>query len=358
MLALIAAAVAVAAAVAAAPQASPSPVPGSDAAARQAAASLDAARRDVTAARRGLVANFDVVQQRSGLAVLLETRLDEDVAELDRFPSPTVMSAQDYAEAIALDIKMTASVVDQLATGTYHDLASARGVDEVLVKSPADGTMQPLAVYVPATYAPDRHYSLVVLLHGRGESESAILAVKWFRQLADRTNTIVVAPYGRGDSLYEDPAPIDVYAALDAASRAFNADPHRTFLAGYSMGGYGVYQIGPQHVDRWAAFLAIAGGPTNRDRQAVLTNFVGKSVYVVSGLRDDVIPNSYMRAGAQMLRQAGIATGYYEQADGTHNLYTIFPAIERAWSDMLAGVQPHNSIPAPGSVSNQTIPSY
>ena len=121
------------------------------------------------------------------------------------------------------------------------------------------------------------------------------------------------------------------------------------------MGGYGVYQIGPQHVDRWAGFLAIAGGPTDSDKQAVVTNFVGKPVYVVSGLRDDVIPNSYMRASAQLLRQAGITTGYYEQADGTHSLYTIFPAIERAWSDMLAGVRPRNPIPAPGSVSNQTM---
>jgi S-formylglutathione hydrolase FrmB len=312
-------------------------------------------RTAIQAAHKQLVDNFSDVERRSHVAVILEARLDEDLGGLDDFPDPSVMSAQEYADWQALDVKLIASAVDQLATGQFHDLAQVRGLDEVLVRSPYDGSMQPAALYVPPSYQPGHQASLVVLLHGRTQTESEILAIKYFRQLSDATGTIIIAPYSRGDIQYEDPAPADVYATLEAAKQAFTIDAHRTFLVGYSMGGYGVYQVGPKRVQEWAGFLTIAGGPNNGDRDAVFDTFTGKPVYIVSGVRDAVIPNSYMRFVAQQLRQAGIPSAYYEQAEGTHRLSTIYPAIARAWHDMLRGIKPGGPVPAPGMLPTQPM---
>jgi predicted esterase len=334
--------------------ATPAP-PVSTPAPQPAATALVLARKELDGARQELMAHFSAIDQRSRSAVMIETRLDEDFGTLDDIPASRSITPEEYAQAMALEADMTATLIHQLATGQYHQWSAVRGVDEVVVRSPADGTMQPAPIYLPLTYHANKAAPLVILLHGRTQSEMDILAVKWFRELADATGAIVVAPYGRGDGQYAEPAPQDIYATLDTAKAAFNIDPHRTFLAGYSMGGYGVYSVGPQRAGEWAGFLAIAGGPTNEDEQAVFASFAGKPVYMVSGVDDDVIPNSYVRLTARVLRERGIPTGYYEQPGGTHSLATIYPAIARAWSDMLRGIRPGGVVPAPGPIPAQPM---
>lgn len=340
MIALIPAAIA-----AALQTATPAP-PGTPAV----AATLAQARSRLEATRQELTSHFDAIDQRSHLAVVLETRLDEDYGGLDDTPTSKTYTIEDYAHDLLLEADMMAALVHQLATGQYRDWSAVRGLDEVVLRSPSDGAMQPNAIYVPASYRAAQPAPLVVLLHGRTQSEMDILAIKYFRQLADATGAIIVAPYARGDIQYAEPAPVDVYATLYAAKAAFNVDPKRTFLAGYSMGGYGVYSVGPVHAQEWAGFLAIAGGPTSDDEQAVFVSFAGKPVYMVSGVDDSVIPNSYIRLVAHVLRDRGIPTGYYEQSGGNHSLNSIFPAISRAWSDMLRGARPQSPLPAAGSV--------
>lgn len=335
--------------VVAAPVPSPSPP----------ALALVQPRQQIHDARQELVAHFDSVQQRSQLAVLLETRLDEDLAALDdEISNGPGYSVQDSQQAQLLRAQMTASLIHQLATGSYRELRSARGADEVTVRSPADGLAQPVAIYVPPSYRESVAAPLVILLHGLGGSETDMVAEKFFRELADATGTIVIAPYARGDIQYADPAPADVYAALDAAKTAFNVDPKRTFLVGYSMGGFGVFRVGIVHPDDWAGFMAIAGGPTDDDRQAVLRGFQGKPVYTVSGTEDTVVSNAYVRLVAHLLRNAGIPTGYYEQPHGTHSLATIYPAIRRAWSDMHNGTWPQGALPPVGAAPAQPMHPY
>src|SRR5437016_5762281 len=78
---------------------------------------------------------------------------------------------------------------------------------------------QPCAMYVPETYEPDKPAPLVVLLHGKGVSESAELAEPTFRGLAAETNAIVIAPFARGDDICS--AATDVYEAVDAIEATF-----------------------------------------------------------------------------------------------------------------------------------------
>jgi predicted esterase len=349
-LALALALVAQAGAAASPPPLVPAPPPP-----RATVTTLVLARKELDSARQELIAHFSAIDQRSSSAVMIETRLDEDFGALNDIPASRSITPEEYAQAMALEADMTAALIHQLATGQYHPWSSVHGLDEVVARSPADGTMQPAAIYVPQSYRADKAAPLVILLHGRTQSEMDILAVKWFRELADANGAIIVAPYGRGDSQYVEPAPQDIYATLDAAKAAFNVDPRRTFLAGYSMGGYGVYSVGPQRAGDWAGFLAIAGGPTSDDEQAVFASFAGKPVYMVSGVEDDVIPNSYVRLAARVLRERGIPTGYYEQPGGTHSLATIYPAIARAWSDMLRGIRPGGVVPAPGPIPAQPM---
>lgn len=308
-------------------------------------------RDQMTAAHTELIQSFFQINARSGIAADLEERIDSDSSGIEPSEKPPWMSAADFLDYNTYLTRLDASLIDQLATGRFHPLAAVRGADDTVYKTPVDGTMQPLAAYVPPSYDPKKPTPLVVLLHGRGNSENDMIASPWVRAAANAGGTIVIAPYARGDSQYVDPASIDVYAALDAGRQAFNIDPHRIYLAGHSMGGYGVFIVGPKHPDVWAAVLAASGGMVTEDLTAALHGLQRIPVYLVIGSNDPIVPQDYMKKNYEMLLASGIEAHYYEEPGGLHSIGTIKDAFERAWHDMLART---NTQPPGGSDS--TLP--
>jgi predicted peptidase len=295
-------------------------------------------RAQMGAALNVLAQHFKQIDQRSGLAPALEERLDSDTAGIEMAEKPAWISDADFLSYNTTMVKLDASIVDQLASGDYHPLAAIRGADDTAFKSPADGTMQPLGVYVPASYQPDKPTSLVVFLHGRTWSEADMIAAPWVREAADSTGSIIIAPYARGDSQYVDPASTDVYAALDEAKKAFNIDPHRVYLAGHSMGGYGVFIVGPKHPEDWAAIMAASGGMTTETLDTALKGLQHIPIYLVVGSNDQIVPKGYMQQNADLLTRSGIETHYYEDAAGQHAIGTYSATFAKAWRDMLTRV--------------------
>jgi predicted esterase len=305
-----------------------------------------------------LVTHFAHVVALSGDAVTIETRIDADAPSIEQAFKPNWLDQNEFQQYASELVTLDGSLVDQLATGTFHPITGVRGADEIFVRSPFDHSLQPAALYVPTSYNPAKPAPLVVFLHGKFWTEIDYMAMPFFRQLAESTGAVVVAPYARGDVQYVDPAPADVYATLDAVVAALNIDRKRVYLAGHSMGGFGVFEVGPQQAKRFAGFLCASGSMTDADREAVLRSFADKPVYVVSGTLDDNIPNSYSVLTVQYLSNAGIPVFYYPQSGAGHSIKVIFPAFTKAWRDMLAGVRPDAGAPLPGALPpGLTLPS-
>ncbi|MGZ3497511.1 MAG: alpha/beta fold hydrolase [Vulcanimicrobiaceae bacterium] len=293
----------------------------------------------VTAARDRVYAHVDALKAREGsdLTVDLATRLNADIEELsDPSQRPPQYSVSDWNERLASVAALDVSFADQALAGKSEPLAGARGLVERLSRSRADGTLQPYALYVPAAIGP--HPPVVVLLHGRPQTESELLGPPYFRALADRTGTIVIAPWGRGYYDFAAPADQDVYAALDDVEAAFPIDAHRVYLAGYSMGGFSVFRVGPLQAQRWRAVMCISGAILNSETETIRFRFRDTPFYVVTGSRDVNIPTVYAELTASYLMNAGIPVSFYEQDGGTHYLPTLMPSLSKAWDDMLANV--------------------
>jgi acetyl esterase/lipase len=311
---------------------------------------LQVVAQRMDAVHREMVTHFDRIVQLSGDAVTIETRIDMDMPEADEASKPTVLSQTEFEQYASEMATLDGSLIDQLATGNFHPIADVRGADEIFVRSPYDHSLQPAALYVPTTYDPAKPSPLVLFLHGKFWTEIDYMAMPFFRQLAESTGAIVVAPYARGDIQYADPAPADVYATLDAVVAALNIDKKHIYLAGHSMGGFGVFEVGPQQANRFAGFLCASGSLTDVDRDAVLRTFQDKPVYVVSGTADDNIPNSYSVLTVQYLRDAGIPVQYFPQQGAGHNIKVVFPAFSAAWHAMLEGTRPSPGMSLPGAL--------
>jgi predicted esterase len=284
-----------------------------------------------------LSAHYDDVARVMGptAAADLQERLSTDLGAMLEDMPPAGYPPQDWHDRLNDLAALDTSVVAQAVAGKSEPIATAHGAVERLVLARSDHTLQPYALYVPATLAPSP--ALVVLLHGRPQTEAEIMASPYFRKMADETGTIVAAPYGRAIYDFAPPADDEVYQVADEVGAAFQIPLKRTYLVGYSMGGFSVFKVAPQHPEHWAAVMSIAGAVLYSQADVVTRALQKTPLYVVTGTNDDSIPTSYPQRTASFLASSGVPTGLYVQTSGTHWLATLMPVLDPAWHDMLAG---------------------
>lgn len=272
-------------------------------------------------------------------AVDIVTRLLADDTALQQ-PSPRAY-ANDYDDALDAQSALDVQTIDDLASGKRRPMDSrTKGLYETFVVSTVDHVWIPVTVYVPAALRANA--PLAIMLHGSGESETNFLGAPYFRRLAERTGTILVAPYGRGIANFRGVAKSDVYDTLHAAQAAFSVDPKRTYLVGYSMGGFSVFELGPAY--RWSAIMDISGALADSAIDGVHFAWRTTPVYVITGKDDNVVPASYPERSAQVLAALGIPTSFYEEPAGEHWVRTLFPSLSKAWADMHAGIVRSGSV--------------
>ena len=274
----------------------------------------------------------------------LHRRLFDDL-ELQAAPPQDGYTAADWADTVANSLNLDVQAVDQLVAGAPAPLRATPGLHEILVPSRVDRHWQLVAVYVPPSLKPGKA-PLAIALHGNPETESHLLGMPYLRRLADRTGTIVVAPFGRGIYDYEEPAATDVYDLLRTVQDALPVDRGRTYLVGYSMGGFSVFKIGPRGGYRWAAAMCISGAILNSGVRAVSIAWATLPVYVITGAHDESIPTKYGEQTAAYLASLGLPVSFYEEANGTHFMRTLTPSLQRAWDDMHAALVRRENVPA------------
>ncbi len=143
-------------------------------------------------------------------------------------------------------------------------------------RSATDGSVQPMALWLPANYDPVKKYPLVVQLHGIGPKVAAGRRLEWpgmeFTGWIDRDVPAVIAQaYGRGNTFYQGIGEQDVLEVIAEARRLCSVDDRRIYLMGHSMGGAGAFTVGLRQPHLFGGITAIdaamgAGGITGSGR--------------------------------------------------------------------------------------------
>ena len=260
-------------------------------------------------------------------------RLLDDAGALN---DPAIQHSAVRLQIAQTQAQLDMSLAQQLLNRAFIPMSSIRGAGETFVRSSKDGTMQPVAVYVPHSYSSEKPAPLVVFLHGKSQPESNLVAPLFVQEIAEQTGSIVVAPYGHSYWEFEG-AETEVYDAATAAEQAFSIARDHRYLAGYSMGGFAVFRIAPIHPSAWAAILTVSGALLSADAQRFLTTNHNIRIYIVTGAHDGVVNTSQSTGTATFLAYSGFQVSFYSQPDGTHNLSSLQPALTNAWNDMLHG---------------------
>src|SRR5579872_1459756 len=288
----------------------------------------------LSAARERLVDHFSTVEERCRCASALQQRFDAESAQLAH---PADDSAADHPDAAVL-AQLEAQLVDHLIASP----ATAQPVDgaqSLLIRSHADGTWQPLAVFAPASSKGKNGLPLVILLPDAQQSENEVIALPQLRALAQSTQTVLAVPWMRGTDTLSQANSADVYDARDALTSSYAIDQRRIFLGGISIGAINAFSVATQKPRTWSALLSIGGTLTTDTMAAVGQYLRGKQFFLVAGGDDHFIRAEYVRAAASWLSQNGMESHYYEAARGDRTFTSMESAVEQAWHAMLSGVR-------------------
>lgn len=201
-------------------------------------------------------------------------------------------------------------------------------------------------VYVPREWRREtaRLWPVLLYLHGYGESGDdgqAPIASNLATALSlhpERFPFVVVFPQNPWKHTWMEKTRAEaVLAILDAATREFAGDKQRTYLAGFSMGGYGTWYLASRSPGRFAAIAPLSGGLrapwTPADTQTAdvydrTARALGTTpVWISHGDADGTVAIDEARAMYEALERAGGNVRYTEYQEAGH---TPMPTLMRA----------------------------
>jgi len=142
--------------------------------------------------------------------------------------------------------------------------------------------------------------------------------------------------------------------SLADAIRDFDGDPHRVYLTGMSLGGYGVWHLALAHPDRFAALVPVCGGivpagSADSVRQSPLTMQTDDPyaltahalrdipIWMFHGADDTVIePGESRHMHEALLRENAKDVRYTEYEGVGHNSWTRAYAEPELWQWLFA----------------------
>jgi len=217
-------------------------------------------------------------------------------------------------------------IIESAEDGT-DILAEKTGTFRRAYLSEIDNTYQPYSVKIPKDFNRSKYYPLFVFLHGSGQDDRGALEADW-----TRGDFIEIAPNGRGTSncFTTDLAQDDIREAIDDVIANYPIDTNRIILAGFSMGGYGVYRTFFEMPHRFRALAVFSGIPDLADKwleKGVHPNFLvprylapfdGIDLFVFHGRQDRNAPFEDTDRLIRLLEMHGANVDFRVEDDKGH----------------------------------------
>ncbi len=169
-----------------------------------------------------------------------------------------------------------------------------------------DGTTHPVWVFIPKDYRASERYPTILFLHGlfeAGTNDDGPISAGLGPVIAKSPDTwrfITIFPQSTGTWRGEDRERLAM-AALDSVAAKWAVDPDRVTLAGLSYGGLGVWEIGANHPDRFAALVPVASPRA----KAVVERIALLPIWAFNFRGDWVVPSASADEMCQLINTRG-----------------------------------------------------
>jgi phospholipase/carboxylesterase len=188
--------------------------------------------------------------------------------------------------------------------------------------------MQPYCVKIPDDLDATLKHPLIVFLHGSASDETDIMG---FDRVIPE-GFIALGPKGRGPSngFHDDNAQVDIAEAIADVIANYPIDTGNIVLAGFSMGGYGVYRTFYETPDKFRALVVLSGlpnlsgwefedPPPDFREEALLSRFDGMPMFIFHGMQDRNCSYDLTVSHVARLRAAGAQIQFETDPNRGHN---------------------------------------
>ena len=187
-------------------------------------------------------------------------------------------------------------------------------------------------VFVPENYTAEKKWPAILFLHGAYERGSdgrrqTKVGLGPFVEVRKKTFPfLVVFPQSedtKGRLLTgwaaDSPDGKRALAILADVEKEYSIDKTREILTGWSMGGYGVWQLAAANPQRFSALVPLAGG----GEDAAVKALKDLPIWAFHGVEDAVIRPAESRKMIAALRSAGGRPRYSEVPEADHNVWKV-----------------------------------
>ncbi len=159
---------------------------------------------------------------------------------------------------------------------------AAHETGDFVLKAPKGATY---TLLVPKDYNRKKGATLLFWLHGAGDNHAN--AARSLKARAFKPEWILAIPDATANGSWQAGEMERVMDVLDQVEQAYTI--RRTFIGGFSRGGFFTFQFGLEHTDRFAGYLCVSGGLPNPAlaRKEEADKF---AVAIVHGEADPVVP--------------------------------------------------------------------
>jgi Predicted peptidase len=197
-----------------------------------------------------------------------------------------------------------------VVTAAVPQQASARPTEKgfLLRTITLDDTEHRYIAFVPPSYDPAKKWPVIVFLNGAGEcgtdgfKQAAVGLGSAVMQNAEKWPYVILFPQKPTRQTRWLDHDALVLGVLDKALSEWSLDPNRVYLTGLSQGGFGTWDIGSKHPERFAALAPICGGASNPAALAALKDM---PIRVFHGEADPTVPVERSKAAVEGVKAAG-----------------------------------------------------
>lgn len=200
------------------------------------------------------------------------------------------------------------------------------------------------SVFVPRGYSPQYKWPTILFLHGAGErgTDGVLPTTIGLGPLVKlrEANFPFIVVFPQHEDLHGriltgwDPSGLEGQRALkilEQVEKDFSVDTKREILTGWSMGGFGAWQMAAAFPNRWLSVVTVSGGGDTE----LAEKLKSVPIWLFHGSKDNIVAPEYSRKLVEALEAAGAKPRYTEVPDGDHNVWKQTYDDEKLYAWML-----------------------
>lgn len=178
-------------------------------------------------------------------------------------------------------------------------------------------------LYLPAQYEDDKNHRwpVIITLHGSGECGSvermAGMALPRFVASRPKKFPFIVVAVNAPTMWYRGKNAAAVLEILEEVAANHRTDPDRVYLTGYSMGGFGTWELAIARPDLFAAIVPVCGVGI----PAAGGNIASLPTWAFHGAMDRNVPVAGSRQMIEAMKEAGGHPRYTEYPSEAHEIW-------------------------------------